>query len=111
MLMYRAAAWWSSAYAPEISMGMRTVEEEQDIIDITDTAVDVTTQVAHEKADNANKTQIKMNIDDGGDNTQANTAQASNEAPQGANNTPAGQSPTTTPETPSNAPETRSPGF
>lgn len=111
MLMYRAASWWSSAYAPEISMGMRTVEEEQDIIDITDTAVDVTTQVAQEKADNANKTQIKMNIDDGGDNTQANTAPASKEAPQGANNAPAGQSPTPTPETPSNAPETRSPGF
>lgn len=111
MLMYRAASWWSSAYAPEISMGMRTVEEEQDIIDITDTAVDVTTQVAQEKADNANKTEIKMNIDDGGDNTQANTAQASNEAPQGANDTNAGQSPTPTPETPSNAPETRSPGF
>lgn len=111
MLMYRAASWWSSAYAPEISMGMRTVEEEQDIIDITDTAVDVTTQVAQEKADNANKTEIKMNIDDGGDNTQANTAQASNEAPQGANDTNAGQSPAPTPETPSNAPETRSPGF
>lgn len=111
MLMYRAASWWSSAYAPEISMGMRTVEEEQDIIDITDTAVDVTTQVAQEKADNANKTEIKMNIDDGGDNTQANTAQDSKEAPQGTNDTPAEQSPTPTPETPSNAPETRSPGF
>lgn len=111
MLMYRAASWWSSAYAPEISMGMRTVEEEQDIIDITDTAVDVTTQVAQEKADNANKTEIKMNIDDGGDNTQANTAQASKEATQGTNDTPAEQSPTPTPETPSNAPETRSPGF
>ncbi len=98
MLMYRAASWWSSAYAPEISMGMRTVEEEQDIIDITDTAVDVTTQVAQEKADNANKTEIKMNIDDGGDNTQANDTKAE-------------QSPAPTPETPSNAPETANPGF
>lgn len=70
---------------------------------------DVTNQVDQEKKENANKKQIIMNV--GGDNTQANTAQASNEAPQGANNTPAGQSPTPTPETPSNAPETRSPGF
>ena len=31
MLMYRAASFWTSAYAPELSMGMRTVEEQQDI--------------------------------------------------------------------------------
>lgn len=31
MLMYRAASFWTSAYAPEISMGMRTIEEEEDI--------------------------------------------------------------------------------
>lgn len=31
MLMYRAASFWTSAYAPELSMGMRTVEENQDI--------------------------------------------------------------------------------
>ena len=28
--MYRAASFWTSAYAPEISMGMRTVEEVED---------------------------------------------------------------------------------
>ena len=105
MLMYRAASWWTSVYAPELSMGMRTVEEEQDIIDITDTAVDVTEQVAAEKAERANKTEIKMDVDGGDAGTDAN------EAPQGANDAPAGQSPTPTPETPSNAPETRSPGF
>jgi len=105
MLMYRAASWWTSVYAPELSMGMRTVEEEQDIIDITDTAVDVTDQVAAEKAERANKTEIKMNIDGGDAGTDANEAQ------QGANDAPAGQSPTLTPETPSEAPETRSPGF
>ncbi len=54
MLMYRAASFWTSAYAPELSMGMRTVEETQDIIDITDTAEDVTAQVEAEKAANAN---------------------------------------------------------
>ena len=105
MLMYRAASWWTSVYAPELSMGMRTVEEEQDIIDITDTAVDVTDQVAAEKAERANKTEIKMDVDGGDAGTDAN------EATQGANDAPAGQSPTPTPDTPSEAPETRSPGF
>lgn len=54
MLMYRAASFWTSAYAPEVSMGMRTVEEVQDIVDITETAEDVTLQVEAEKASNAN---------------------------------------------------------
>lgn len=31
MLMYRAASFWTSAYAPEISMGMRTIEEVEDV--------------------------------------------------------------------------------
>lgn len=62
MLMYRAASWWTSVYAPELSMGMRTVEEEQDIIDVTADTVDVTKQVEQEKAERANKTEIRMNI-------------------------------------------------
>lgn len=33
MLMYRAAAFWVRAYAPELSMGMHTVEENEDIDD------------------------------------------------------------------------------
>ncbi len=33
MLSYRAAAFWQRVYAPEMSMGFRTVEEEQDIVD------------------------------------------------------------------------------
>ena len=105
MLMYRAASWWTSVYAPELSMGMRTVEEEQDIIDITDTAVDVTDKVAAEKAERANKTEIKMDIDGGDVGTDAK------EASQGENDAPAGQSPTPMPEMPSEASETRSPGF
>lgn len=44
MLMYRAASFWTSAYAPELSMGMKTVEE---IIDIEDIEYeDVTTKIA-----------------------------------------------------------------
>ena len=34
MLIYRTASFWTSAYAPEISMGMSTVEEVEDTIDI-----------------------------------------------------------------------------
>lgn len=33
MLSYRAAAFWQRVYAPEISMGFRTKEEEEDIVD------------------------------------------------------------------------------
>lgn len=33
MLMYRSASFWTSAYAPELSMGMRTVEETEDVED------------------------------------------------------------------------------
>lgn len=34
MLTYRAAAFWQRVYAPEMSMGFRTVEEERDIVDV-----------------------------------------------------------------------------
>lgn len=33
MLMYRAGAWWSDLYAPELAMGLKTREEEQDVWD------------------------------------------------------------------------------
>lgn len=36
MLRYRAASLWVSTYAPEISMGMRTVEENEDIHQVED---------------------------------------------------------------------------
>lgn len=35
MLMYRSAAWFVRAYAPELSMGLQTAEEVRDVIDIT----------------------------------------------------------------------------
>lgn len=34
MLMYRAASFWTNAYAPELSMGMRTEDEIMDITDV-----------------------------------------------------------------------------
>lgn len=33
MLMYRAGSWWTRAYAPELSMGLHTKEEMQDVYD------------------------------------------------------------------------------
>lgn len=34
MLRYRAASYWVSTFAPEMAMGFRTVEEQQDIVDV-----------------------------------------------------------------------------
>lgn len=34
MLMYRAGAWWTKAYAPELSMGLMTADEVEDVIDL-----------------------------------------------------------------------------
>lgn len=60
MLQYRAASFWTNAYAPELSMGMKTEEELRDIIDVD--YVDVTTKVGAEKLSEANK--VELNIDD-----------------------------------------------
>lgn len=60
MLMYRAASFWTSAYAPELSMGMRTVEENQDITDID--YIDITEQVEKEKQANANKVKLGVEL-------------------------------------------------
>lgn len=50
MGMYRAASFWQRAYAPEVSMGIRTVEEVEDtVIDVTPekpTTAEVLTQAA-----------------------------------------------------------------
>jgi hypothetical protein len=45
MFIYRAAAFWQRAYAPEISMGMNTVEELIDVIDVSaDGSYTITTE-------------------------------------------------------------------
>lgn len=56
MLMYRAASFWTNAYAPELSMGMKTEDEVRDIIDVE--FEDVTHTVEKEKAEKANKQTI-----------------------------------------------------
>jgi hypothetical protein len=38
MLIYRAAAFWARVYAPEVSMGLMTAEEAEDIIDLEPSA-------------------------------------------------------------------------
>jgi hypothetical protein len=60
MLQYRAASFWTNAYAPELSMGMKTEDEVQDIIDVD--YEDVSDKVNREKAHSANKNSI--NIDE-----------------------------------------------
>ncbi len=45
MFVYRAAAFWQRAYAPEISMGLSTSEELADVVDVAaDGSVRVTTE-------------------------------------------------------------------
>jgi len=62
MLMYRAASFWTSAYAPDLSMGMKTEEEVRDIVDIE--YEDVTGKDEKEKSENANKGTMSFNEDD-----------------------------------------------
>lgn len=56
MLMYRAAAWFIRAYAPELAMGMHTEDE---IIDITDYRV-IEDEVQDEIRENANAEMIDI---------------------------------------------------
>ena len=58
MLMYRAASFWTSVYAPELSMGMRTVEESQDMG--FDAQEAVYEELQTEKARHANTETLSM---------------------------------------------------
>ena len=66
MLMYRAASFWTSVYAPELSMGMRTVEESQDMG--YDTQDAVFEELNAEKEQHANAETISLEDDDIDDN-------------------------------------------
>ncbi len=65
MLMYRAASFWTSVYAPELSMGMRTVEENQDVhfVEAEEIHPDAAVELEQEKAANANKESISFSDD------------------------------------------------
>lgn len=67
MLMYRAASFWTSAYAPELSMGMKTIEENQDIQDVE--YQEIKDNPEEERKNNANKEQISMDLGGGDDKT------------------------------------------
>lgn len=95
MLMYRAASFWTNAYAPELSMGMKTEDEVRDIIDVE--YEDVTNVVEKEKANKANKTNI------GFDEPQGQNMDTGQSAPEQSQ----GQSPESEPQ-PDNKP---TPGF
>lgn len=91
MLMYRAASFWTSAYAPELSMGMRTVEEQQDVYADFEEIKGVDAEVAQEKSDNANQKVVTMDLGDpDGDktNTVAVVTQTGEILNQGKEDTP-----------------------
>jgi hypothetical protein len=63
MLMYRAASFWTNVYAPELSMGMKTVEETQDIIDVVPIEEEpATDKLNKEKEEKANKIVVDTSI-------------------------------------------------
>lgn len=62
MLMYRAASWWTNTYAPELSLGMRTEEEQLDIEKVPE--VDYELEVDEEIKANANKENIDISTDE-----------------------------------------------
>jgi hypothetical protein len=94
MLQYRAATFWARAYAPELSMGLKTDDEIHDIVDVD--YEDVSTKVEREKTEKANKTAI------GFEPETAETSQE-NRAPE--------QSPKSEPETESEKGQSNLPGF
>ena len=73
MLRYRAAAFWQRVYCPEISMGLMTAEEAEDVDD--QTPLDFRSEIRN----NANGKNITINM--GGDAAPAQ-ATASQEAPK-----------------------------
>lgn len=75
MLMYRAASFWTNAYAPELSMGMKTDDEVRDIIDVD--YEDVSQKVEREKTEFANKETI--GFEEPGKTEQPQTTQAPSE--------------------------------
>ena len=58
MLMYRAASMWTNTYAPELSMGLRTKEEIQDIVDVE------FEEIPNAPAATANNTASTISMDD-----------------------------------------------
>lgn len=106
MLMYRAASWWAAAYAPDLSMGMRTTEEQQDIY--TDYE-DVTDAPNKEKEEHANMTLIGVDLAKGKDTTSiVKEEQKPTETPTSAQEAPTKEEQPAKDENPKDAPATPS---
>ncbi|WP_051959898.1 hypothetical protein [Sphingobacterium sp. ML3W] len=62
MLQYRAVTFWTNSYAPELSMGIKTTEEIQDMSDTIDVDhIDVTAEkVKNEIKEKANAEELKF---------------------------------------------------
>lgn len=69
MLQYRCVTYWTSAYAPELSMGIKTTEEIMDIEDIP--FEDVSNQVKAEIKDNAHTQSMTFEDEPGVKETQS----------------------------------------
>lgn len=98
MLMYRAASMWTNAYAPELSMGMRTIEEQQDIVDAEFEEVPTASPEA-----SAPRTASTISMDD------AKTPDVS--APKPENQEAAPESPENAQAPTPESPDTNNPGF
>lgn len=103
MLRYRAASFWTRAYAPEISMGMQTVEEVQDINTIDAEFVVVDKKVESEISQNANKETFSMKVEETETVESAESIQVEPE--------PTKEAPKATPAEAFEAPETQSEMF
>lgn len=61
MFIYRSAAFWQRGYAPEISMGLSTAEELQDVVDVrSDGSYTVTTEMLRQDMPSANAEQVNQ---------------------------------------------------
>lgn len=81
MLMYRAGSWWTRAYAPELSMGLHTADEMNDVYD-AEFAADGTYQVTAESLRNATPAPDQATVIDAdtGEIIDTNSTSASAEA-------------------------------
>lgn len=84
MLMYRAASMWTNVYAPELSMGIRTTEELQDIEDITNTAV----EIKDDKGSLENKRAVSIDLDKSEKAPESNEQATDGEKPAEAEKVP-----------------------
>lgn len=80
MLQYRSVSFWTNAYAPELSMGIRTTEEVQDFEDVS--YEEVSTKVNETVREKANKTEMKMDDENRSENGQQKSDPEQKEEPK-----------------------------